>query len=305
MTTIPNKPFKTTDELVTLLCDVRGLSCGHRDELLRFLQNNNYYRFTGYSRQWQIDPRQHNDRFTDDASFETVSSIMALDHSLRQLLFEQSSHVEMAIRTRYAHAMGEAYGEYAFYLNNDLYNPIRYPNGETADIPMEIAKELNRSKSKMIAHYRSSEAHQNLCDDFTNLPIWVAVEVLSFGKVSKIIKNFSDFEPAKSVATELNIQWAPFTDVLHSLCVLRNMCAHHSQLWHRRLDIACAVPKKIKHRLSKSGISFDSKSVFAAIIMLNEYRGKIDGDTGTAKTINKLISSNKTFSEGILHPQPK
>ena len=154
----------------------------------------------------------------------------------------------------------------------------------------------------MIAHYAKRDASEEMTleEKYEDVPIWVAVEVLSFGRISNMIEYFADAGPAKRVAEELSVQWGPFGSVIHSLSVLRNLCAHHQQLWHRTLDIRCPVQKKLKPR----NVSFDPAGVYAAIIMLNHYRKKVDGDEGLAKEIESLIGSNDEFKEGICLPSP-
>ncbi len=292
------KPYKTYEELVGLITDVRGLGCQSKGDLVSFLTNNNYYRFTGYARQWQVKPARHDDKFVEGAAFEQIQEMMKLDHSLRHLLFEQISFVETAIRTRFAHILGKDYGSSAFYLDPDFYNEGNVSNGNPIDVPKEILSDLRRSKSPMIFHYR----HVEESDKFHDLPIWVAVEVLSFGKIAKMIAQLKEIAPAKELAQDLQVQWRPFASVIHSFTVLRNMCAHHSQLWHRPLPIQCPVSKSIRHQAMRS---FSNNSIYAAIIMVNYYRFKIDGDTLLKDKINALIDSNKDFQRGICSPSPK
>ncbi|MCI1902398.1 MAG: Abi family protein [Bifidobacteriaceae bacterium] len=296
------KPFRSTPELVTLLTNERCLHCEDSKALESFLENTNYYRFTGYARQWQRDPSRHDDQFLEEANFEHIRSMMDKDHRLRQLTMEQISYVETSVRTRYAHELGKLYGEKAFYFDSELYNKNTNKDGIPIDIPKELLSDITRSRSRMIHHYRKRASSQGVqYKAFEDLPIWVAVEVLSLGKISKMIRDFSDITAAKSVTEQLGVQWVPFTGAIHSICVLRNMCAHHDQLWHRPLDIACTVPKKLKPQ----GIRFDKQSIFAAIIMLNFYRRKIDGDSSTSDEILELIQSDADFQRGICFPSPK
>lgn len=294
------KPFKTTEELVSLLIDNRGLLCESRDDLLHFLRNENYYRFTGYARQWQVEPLSHYDKFVHGSSFERIRFIMNLDHQLRHLLLEQISYVETAIRTRFAHEIGRKYGDTAVYLHDDFYNVGYTSRGELIDVPSELVSDIQRSRSVMVKHYASDDSTLDQYGRYEALPIWVAVEVLSFGKVVKAMAQVKDIAPVKQVAHQLSIQWDPFIQTLHSIVVLRNMCAHHSQLWHRTIAVQCPVSKKYKNHEN-----FSHASIYATILMLNVYRKRIDGDTSTAQKILNLIHSDTEFSQGIMNPSAK
>ena len=301
-----DKCFKTLDDLCTLLIDERNLICNNRDELRHFLARTNYYRFSGYAREFQIDPRYDDNRFIAGVTFEKIKAIATIDGNMRELLLEQLTVVEIAIRAMLAHEYGRDYGESAFYLNPDFY---KRGNDSAKDKPLEIAKgilsDLERDKGPMVARYANKTVAGNTLEDrchrYENVPIWVAVEAISFGRVTNFVSYVKDTEPAKRAASFFGIQWAPFAETLHSLCVLRNLCAHHRQLWNRRMSIQCPVQKKLKPR----NIKFDTTSAYAQLLMANSYRKKIDGDTELAARINTLLNENACYSEGFRLPNPK
>lgn len=295
------KPFRSIDELVELVIDQRGLECSDKIQFASFLKRVNYYRFSGYARQFQKDPSYGDNHFNEGASFHTIKEIMELDARLRSLLLSQLGVVEIAVRALYAHELGAVHGADAFYLDERNYLDL---NNKPSQIVEGILNDLSRSRSRMVAHYvdqsASAENGSLRLERYRNVPIWVAIEVLSFGRISNMLEYFADIEPAKKVAGELSVQWGPFGSVMHSFSVLRNLCAHHQQLWHRTLDIQCPVQKKLKPR----NVSFDSAGVYVAILMANHYRKKIDGDELVAAEIETLLESNEDFGKGIRLPVP-
>lgn len=297
-----DKPFLTLEQLVELLTDERGLVCSNRDNLSLYLHRVSYYRFTGYARQFQRNPKYGDDHFIDDASFEIIQSMMVKDEKLRSLLFKQLSTIEIGIRSVLAHELGRAYGNKAFYLDESNYLDL---NNRPETIVGKLASDLARSKSLMISHYADSGVKGDTVSDwierYRDVPIWVAVEVASFGHISNLIEYFADREVVKAAAGSLSVQWDPFGSVIHSLSVMRNLCCHHRQLWNRTLDIQCPVQKKLRPR----GIEYDYSGPYAAIIMANYYREKIDGNTSVANEISALLDSDKCFSEGIYRPVAK
>ena len=231
---------------------------------------------------------------------------MEMDSKLRHLLLEQLGIIEIAIRAKIAYEYGHDYGNTAYYLDIDNYNEGNNPSVDRPfSIVQGILSDLERDKSRMLGRYADSSIISNdfdsKCKRYRNVPIWVAVEVLSFGRISNMITYIKDINPAKRVAASLGVQWGPFADVVHSFSVMRNLCAHHRQLWNRRMDIKCPVQKKLRPR----NINFTSTSPYAHIIMTNYYRSKIDGDTSVANQINDLLKRNYEFAEGIYRPNPK
>lgn len=300
------KPFKTIDEMSNLLVQRRGLACSSIDELKNFLERVNYYRFSGYAREFQHAPKYGDNNFMDGVSFQQIVNLMEMDSKLRHLLLKQLGIIEIAIRAKIAYEYGHDYGNTAYYLDIDNYNEGNNPSVDRPfSIVQGILSDLERDKSRMLGRYADSSIISNdfdsKCKRYRNVPIWVAVEVLSFGRISNMITYIKDINPAKRVAASLGVQWSPFADVVHSFSVMRNLCAHHRQLWNRRMDIQCPVQKKLRPR----NINFTPTSPYAHIIMANYYRSKIDGNTSVANQINDLFKSNYEFSEGIYRPNPK
>ncbi|MBF0900530.1 MAG: Abi family protein, partial [Atopobium sp.] len=84
-----NKPFKSIDEMCCLLIQDRGLICPDDNELRKFLSRTNYYRFSGYARDFQEDPENGKNSFINNTSFQDINKLINLDAKLRILLTEQ------------------------------------------------------------------------------------------------------------------------------------------------------------------------------------------------------------------------
>ncbi|WP_165062216.1 Abi family protein [Adlercreutzia sp. ZJ154] len=303
---LSDKPFRTLEELCDILVNKRGLACDDIGLLKGFLAKTNYYRFSGYAREFQVDPRYGDNRFINGSSFESINEVVRLDSKMRLLLMEQLSVIEIAVRALIAHEYGRAYGEKAFYLDANFYHQS---DNSKEDRPFDIVKnilsDLSRDKGNMVSRYvdesGAGEDFDSRIRRYANVPIWVAVEVVSFGRISNMISYAKDLEPAKAAAGTLGVQWAPFADVIHSFSVLRNLCAHHRQLWNRRMGILCPVQKKLKPR----NIKFDSTSAYCQLLMANHYRQKIDGDTSVAHKIESVLAESEPYSKGFRMPNPK
>lgn len=303
---MPDKPFKSLDQLCSILVDERKLVCGDLESLRSYLARTNYYRFSGYAREFQVNPRYGDNRFAEGASFEGIREIIAVDSAMRSLLMQQLAVVEVAVRSMVAHEYGRAYGAGAFYLDPGFYS--QGPNPEE-DRPLAIVcgilGDLERDKSRMVLRYADGgvrgSSFESRVERYANVPIWVAVEAMSFGRVSNLISYAGDAGPAKAAAASFSLQWAPFAEVVHSLSVLRNMCAHHRQLWNRRMGILCPVQKKLRRGKGR----FDPTSPYCHLVMLNHYRLKIDGDSSVAERIDSLLEGCPAYSEGFRNPNPK
>ena len=115
------KPFKETSELIALLHD-RGLDID-RPDAAAFLHDFNYYRFTGYSRQFQNNPKAGQDDYYPGTTLSEICAIIEYDVELRRLLGAALTTVELSVRARFAHEAGRIFGGHAFYLDPANYFP--------------------------------------------------------------------------------------------------------------------------------------------------------------------------------------
>jgi abortive infection bacteriophage resistance protein len=283
------KPFKETTELIALLED-RGLNIDSSDGDA-FLHDFNYYRFSGYSRQFQLNPGKQNNQYESDASLSDIRSIIHLDAELRRLLGSALASVELSVRARFAHECGRILGERGFYLDPNSYLPVA-PGLD--GLIEKMRDDLRRSKSPTVARYAVG-------DSYDAVPIWVAVEVLSFGAVAKMIQYLADDAPAKQVARSYSLAWDGFQSTIHAFAVLRNQCAHHGQIWHRKPSIQTPVPKKLRPR----DVSYDPQGTYPAIIMLKRYLKEIVPENSWGTEVEALLVASDSLRRGVLNPFAK
>ncbi len=201
------KHHKSTADLVTLLADERGLAIEDRERAVETLRRINYYRFTGYARHFQEHPAAGKNDYQEDASFDQIVKLIERDDELRLRLMIPLSTVEQSVRTRFAHVAGREFGCQAFYLDAskhisdspDVLNRIR-----------RVKEDLQSSQHPTIAHYRRG-------DDVSDVPVWVAVEVLSFGKIAWLIESLDSVAMREELADFFSYTRNTFPRTLQSL----------------------------------------------------------------------------------------
>ncbi|RXF83094.1 hypothetical protein CffCFBP3418_17230 [Curtobacterium flaccumfaciens pv. flaccumfaciens] len=284
------KPFLTLDDQVALLRS-RGLDVGDPGIAAADLRRLNYYRVSGYSRQFQIAPSAGDETFVPGASLARILELMALDAQLRGLLSEALSEIEIGVRSRFAYEAGLELGSKAFYLDESAYLDV------TPDLGAHIAKverELSRPKLRTVERYKVG-------DDLSAVPIWVAIELITFGALAKTLWYLSSQQPTLLTADSLGVQRTGFTSAVHSFAVLRNACAHHNQLWHRPFDVMFATLPKEKKREPK----FDRASAYSGIVVAKRFLRAMGRLPDWEDRVNELLDSNAGFRSGILQPDPK
>ncbi len=119
----------------------------------------------------------------------------------------------------------------------------------------ELEKEIKRNKK--------SPFIQNFKENYEGgeVPFYAAIEVASFGTLSKMYKNMEN-EDKREIAKIFDVDYTYLESWIENLSYVRNICAHYGRLYGAKLT---KTPKLYKEYLKK-GIS--NNSIFASIINL-------------------------------------
>lgn len=221
---LPPKPPKTVEEQLQILKD-RGLTVGNEEQALLTLQSLNYYRLRGY-----YIHLCNGDAFHAGTTFEQIVALHSFDAELRVLLLALLLDVEVIARTRIAYVLGHAwqamgYKDTANYNDRDWCVP---------DLLNRIKNEIKRSKERFIAVHNDKYGGQ--------FPIWVVVEMMSFGNLSKLY-SLLPTSLQRDISTYYGIHHELLEKRLHSATVLRNLCAHNCRIYERTISIQVAFSK--------------------------------------------------------------
>jgi len=102
-------------------------------------------------------------------------------------------------------------------------------------------------------------------------PSWMMLEVSSFGSLSSLYSNLIPGVDKRVIANHFGLSDKVLSSWLHSIVYLRNLCAHHSRLWNREMQIQPIIPRNPHHDfitqtsyLSQEGIvlPLNNKSYF-------------------------------------------
>ncbi|MEV4238027.1 Abi family protein [Nocardia sp. NPDC049737] len=287
------KPALTLDEQLRLL-EGRGLSWSDPEPVKQFLHDVSYYRFTGYLRYFQRDPRNGDNTFHPGTTFEQVKRIYLFDDELRRWLFDGLCAFEVTFRARFAYEVATRLGSPDHYLDLAAYH-LR----KGADKPVELLKGVDRdlcqSKEPYIEKFRTAGE---------NVPVWAAAEVCSFGTVSKMYGLIKKPVIVKAVARTLNLSPDDAPGTVQSLSVLRNICAHHGRIWNRILK----VPPPIRPDLRPQTASANRRSPWAWIVVLGDQVDRIQqasGHSGASFSagLRDYLDEYPDLQHGLKHPR--
>ncbi len=210
-----------------------------RKEANEALTTIGYYRLRGYSFQWYDNARK---AYQPGVSFSDVIALYHFDMELSRLLFSMIMDIEVSLRVRLVEAL---------VLHND---PLILMDSTVFDDKQlfwknlsAVAAEIARSNDVFIKH--------NFKNHDGEIPIWAAVEIMSFGTLSKTIKNLktgagssyailADYYKFKTQKGNMAVpSKGMFSSWVQAVSVLRNLCAHNSRLYNRTIS---TVPQLLR-----------------------------------------------------------
>lgn len=249
------KRFKTIDEQISILRK-RGLLINDEIKAKEFLLHNNYYRISGYS----LTLRK-NDCFFKGASFQNIVDIYNLDHELRHIVLKYIEIIEVHIKSIYAYQFTQRHGPIG-YLNSCVYsNKVKHK---------EIMDKANTQKKQRLLHEAYLKHFVN--DLQQDIPLWAFVDLLTISDIS-FLYSISEDEIKEEVAKEFGLTMSRGTQILgsymHSMTIVRNLCAHGSRIYNRLFEQKPSLNKKEQGLLiRKSNGQIDNAHFYGFVLVM-------------------------------------
>lgn len=256
----------------------RGLKFNDKIEAEKTLSNISYYRLRAYTYPFQ-DNTNPNHPFTQEITFEEIIKLYEFDSKLRLIIFEATEYIEVALRTQIVYQMSIKNGSH-WYCEPQFYrDSLRFANHLTT-----LQDEISRSKEDFIGHYNN-----NYYDPIFP-PAWMSLEVVSMGLLSKIFENLKLGEEKKAILRHFGLKKM---DILENwmLCftALRNICAHHSRVWNRRLTKINIPKDTIDDFLQNS--NYQSNKLYMTLSCMVYMLKRINPKCKLVQNIKELVTS--------------
>jgi abortive infection bacteriophage resistance protein len=261
----------------------RGLTVNDDSHALHCLANYNYYRLSIY---WRcFAEKENHDRFQAGTTFEQIWSLYNFDRELRKLVNEACKRLEISARSRWAYELGLEYGPQA-YEDPAVFNNAPNHTKLLASFDAHFAQ----SKEDFALHYKSKHQHRP--------EIWIAVELFDFGRLRNFYNATKKANLRKRIADHYELPEATFASLLTVCNYMRNICAHHSRLWNRKLIYKLKLPEKkpaslipnLRHFLDEDEI--ESRKIYNSLVMLSHLTHVIEPQGDWTQ---RLISLLKTL----------
>ncbi|MFJ2504076.1 Abi family protein [Microbacterium sp. NPDC087592] len=238
------KPFTSVPEQVELLRR-NGMVIDDAADAAATLRRCGYYRLSGYTHYFREGPSLR--RFMPGTTLREVTDLYRFDETLRAVILDGIAQLEPALRfhvghrlgrnARFAHRRGVYLSESGTVWAQGLEGTSR---SKHASWLQEYGQQESRSQETFVQHFRRRYG--------PHLPVWVATEVMTLGTLTRLYDLMPDND-RKLVALRFGLRTkdgdgdpGTFSNWLNFIRHVRNICAHHSRLWNRTLDVSLTRP---------------------------------------------------------------
>ena len=258
------KPATTLKDQVSILKS-RGLLIPDEDEAINVLECTNYYRLRGYYSHLQ---KKGSDDFKDGTTLYSILSLHDFDNELRVMLLGLLLDIEIVARARISYSIAHTWGPMGY---RDQSNYAASDSKKYNELMLRIDEELGKSRERFIKTYNEKYAGQ--------FPVWVAVEVMSYGEISKLY-HLLPTNLKKVIANAYdNLDESMLTNWIYCCSILRNLCAHNSRLYARSIPMPISIEKDVKKKIdimTNGKFAAKPQSLFSYLLAIRRLsRGKI------------------------------
>lgn len=294
------KPPIAIDNLIERL-EKRGLKIEDPERAKKYLKLVGYYRLTGYMYHLQIDDGSHN--FKEGVCFSDIINTYQFDKKLRYLFAEYIERIEVAMRAMLTDEYSVKHG-FLWYTQKQHYDP-------PTQLDPDLKKQLEAEGKKIPRKYIDTHQYIMKCikENFSNAtepfiakfkrkytaeqfpPSNMAMEILSMGNIAKLYEALKSCPEKDAVTKIFGVPNVILASWLIFLTNIRNVCAHHSRLWNRRIT-ADQFAKPVKKSSKFNGELPDNfnTTVYGTLSVTLRLLDRINPDNNLLKKFKNLLA---------------
>jgi len=199
---------------------------------LRTLEHLNYYRLTAYMLQYKI-----NDNEYKPTTFKTIYYVYEFDRKLRNQLLTILEEIELLLRTKLSYYHAHTFGSLGYK------DEMNYNEKHKHDSFMEeLAKLIIKNKhTPFVKHHIDSKDSE--------FPIWVAVELFSFGMLSRFYADMQVKNKKEFSKNCFDTGYQQLESWLLCVSTLRNRCAHYMRLYNFTFNKWPSTPRDSRRKI--------------------------------------------------------
>lgn len=283
------KTYKSYRQQLNILRS-RGMDIGRGSQgsrVMRILESENYYNIINGYKELFLDSKAtaaSDEVYKVGTSFDEVYALYSFDREVRNTYLKYLLKVENTFKTVIAHEFSAQYGHdnYLKIENFDISSERHISSviKLIGDIQQEIARQMSKHH-QVVTHYMTEHGY---------IPLWVLVNVLTFGKIENFYKNMKPADKT-TVSRHFHLQPDELSKFMHMLALARNKCAHDERIYNIRFKERIHT-KSIKNfsvlgivRAKDGSYTYGTNDAYSIAIMFALLLSKSD--------VNEFISAMK------------
>lgn len=191
-----------------------------------------------------METHAHLGAFCLSATFQQIADIYNFDHELRHIILQYLEEIEVQMKSIYVYEFTKVHGPTGYLDDSFFTNKAKHK---------ELLDKANQQKSQRLSH----EAYlkhfvKELQQD---IPLWAYVDLFTISDIS-FLYSISDQSVKDAVARTFGLTMTKGATILgsymHSMTIIRNLCAHGSRIYNRLFEQKPSLNKKEKALLIKN-----------------------------------------------------
>lgn len=219
-------------------------------------------------------PFKQSEQFQKGANFKDIINLYTFDRKLRLLALDAIEPIEIALRTQIIYHLSHKYGTFGYLDEKNFSNRFKH-----ATWLKNLNSSIKDSTETFIKHYKTKYTLA------THLPLWMAIEVISFGNLSYFFRGLKG-EDKQIIAKIYGVSDIVLTSWMHSLVYLRNVCAHHARLWDKTLTFKPALPEK-----SPIWKGIKNNRIYALLILMEYLLNEVNPNSTWGSRLQSLLKN--------------
>lgn len=227
------KRFSTTQEQIAKLRS-RGMVIADEAHAKKVIELENYYNLINGYKDLFLDRDHHGpeESYLPGTKFEELYALYLFDRELRNIFIRYILELENNVKSVLAHDFSEKYGHDNYLKVSNFDTSVKkwekktsaQKIGDISDLISHLQHEIAHHLSKnnpMISHYML---------EYGNVPLWVLVNTLSLGTISKFYSYLSQ-KDQNDIGRHFWLKPDEMNSFLQVLTIYRNACAHDERLY--------------------------------------------------------------------------
>ena len=281
------KPFLTVKQQIRQLRG-RGMVVEDEAEAEHWLRTVTYYRLSPYWKPFEKMTGEDGDPFFVEGAvgFRDVATLYQFDRGLRQLVWDAMERIEVAFRGSWAYHLAMKQEPKGYRDPRHYRDRARFE-----DSMATLLDNYHRSRSEFVTQFKLRYR------DPSELPVWMAAELVTFGELAHWILNLKSRKSIRSIVKPLGLGPESTKGVMARLQEVRNVCAHHDRLWDRSFRSSLTWPSMPEdHEQAVRGS--DLRQLYDTLVLVDFLLSHVDPGSAWRRSVLQLIDGCPAVDEG-------